>query len=151
MTNEGSRVSNQEKRRRGTFRGDRATSDGAPLKPTNSLLAPDWMTDDIALDEWQRVAPELQKAGTLASIHQSLLAAYCMAVAQAVRAEIRLGKEGRQYRTKTASGGEMRRRNPAVADVDEGWKRARIIADKLGITDRLEGGSDSDERRAFFR
>ena len=45
----------------------------------------------------------------------------------------------------------MHRRNPAVANVEEGWKRSRMIGDKLGITDTPESTPDDDSRRNFFR
>ncbi|SDE83396.1 phage terminase small subunit P27 family [Terriglobus roseus] len=50
--------------------------------------------DDIAKEEWERVAPELLAAGLLTEADGSALAAYCAAYSRWINAELQLQQNG---------------------------------------------------------
>lgn len=151
MANEGVRQPDRRKRERGTFRSDRSRP-GAPSPTAAKGLRPPTWLDVIGRREWRRVAPELERLDLLADIHQTLLAGYCQAVSKAVSAEGVLASEGRYYSTTTAQGDTMRRRHPAVADAEEGWRLVKLLADRLGITNKPEtDGPKENDRKAIFK
>jgi P27 family predicted phage terminase small subunit len=109
---------------------------------TASAMPPSFLIDEIAREEWERVAASLFEQGLASLAQRSLLAGYCNAVARAVRAEHILTVEGRYYETKTRRGSVMRRRHPAAQDAEEGWTAARHLAKQLGLV----GGSLGERR-----
>jgi P27 family predicted phage terminase small subunit len=114
----------------------------APPRPAAVSLPPSFLVDDIAREEWDRVAEAVLTDGNASSVQRSLLAGYCVAVARAVRAEQTLAAEGRYYETRTKRGSVMRRRHPAAHDAEQGWSSARRLAKELGLT----GGTVSERR-----
>jgi P27 family predicted phage terminase small subunit len=122
------------------------TAEGSSNKTTDP---PHYLVDDIALDEWKRVAPHLATDGTLTSARFALLVGYCTAVAKAVRAEETLLREGRYYETETNSGSVMRRRHPAAQDAEQAWSSVRKFAKQLGLA--TADDDDGSERRAIFK
>ena len=113
---------------------------------------PGYLLDEIAREEWERVSAALffRAAPTLAQ--SSLLAGYCTAVARAIRAEQTLALEGRYYETRTGGGSILRRRHPAVHDVEQGWASARRLAKQLGLIGGALGDqSAADPRRSLFK
>jgi P27 family predicted phage terminase small subunit len=116
------------------------------------ILPPPYVVDDLAIQEWHRIAPILFAHNHLKATQRSLLAGYCNAVAKAVRAEEILVREGRYYEVETPTGSVVRRRHPASQDAEVGWGAVRQFARQLGLT---VGGpielEPSDERRAIFK
>jgi phage terminase small subunit len=104
--------------------GPAAESDTSP---------PDFLVDDIAREEWTRVAAIVPSEGARSLMQRTLLAGYCNAVARAVRAERILAAEGHYYHSTTGGGAVIRRRHPAVQDAEQGWTSARHLAKQLGI------------------
>jgi P27 family predicted phage terminase small subunit len=113
---------------------------------------PNYLTDDIAIDEWKRIAPRLAAAGRLNAPCRALLVGYCSAVAKAIRAEETVLREGRYYETETSRGSLMRRRHPAAQDADHAWGAIRRFAKQLGLVapDLLHGGG-LNQRRALLK
>src|SRR4051812_38548487 len=71
------------KKMQGTYRADRAAVN--EFTPTLGLPEPpDWL-DVGALEEWQRIVPELEKAGVLSLVDGAALEGYCSNFALAVR------------------------------------------------------------------
>lgn len=99
----------------------------------DELAPPDYLSDDIALTEWRAVAPILSTRGLLEEYIKPLLAGYCMALARSIRAEHVIQQEGRYYKTTTSSGSVLKRRHPAVHEVEEGWAAVRKFAIQLGF------------------
>ena len=65
-------------------------------KPTSKTAIPKWLSDDkVAVEEWERLAPELEALGILTNLDQTLFAQYCDAVSRfrAARAVLRAGGE----------------------------------------------------------
>ena len=114
---------------------------------------PSIVVDEVAREEWGRVAETLFRNGILTFAQQALLAGYCNAVAKAVRAEQTLAQEGRYYQTVNNRGSIMRRRHPAAQDAEEGWATARKFAKQLGITGVASGDHAyrEDSRRRLFK
>lgn len=54
---------------------------------------PAWL-DEVAKEEWVRIAPELDRMGTLTPVDSMLLASYCRAYSQWVKAEMIVEQEG---------------------------------------------------------
>jgi phage terminase small subunit len=123
----------------------------APHAPP-AASPPSFLVDEIAREEWERVAPLLLVPGSASLAQRSLLAGYCNAVARAVRAEQTLAVEGRYYETTTRRGSLMRRRHPAAQDAQQGWTAARHLAKQLGITGGCVGEQRMpDPRRSVFK
>lgn len=131
-------------------------------RPTSSLPAagspplariepPQCLLDDIAVAEWQRVAPLLHASGGLDKMHRSLLLGYCNSVAKAIRAEQILARDGRYYETQTPQGSMIRRRHPAIRDAEDGWNAVRRFARDLGLIVNGALNTQNDHRRAIFK
>lgn len=130
------------------------TADPRPTRntPQDGTELPPYLTDEIAVEEWKRVAPHLLADGLLTAARRGLLAGYCTAVARAIRAEEILLREGRYYETETSRGSVMRRRHPAVQDSEQAWSAVRKFARQLGLaTPSLEDIGEGAGRRAIFK
>lgn len=76
---------------------------GEQLAPTaDDLAPPDWITDELARDEWRRVLPELRARKQYIPLFSTELGRYCVAFAQYVRALQAMEKP--QGRKKQAQG-----------------------------------------------
>jgi P27 family predicted phage terminase small subunit len=127
----------EEKKQRGqvvSFRACSALSSDPATSESGDLEPPCYLIDEIAVREWQSVAPCLLRRGLLDETIRPLLAGYCNALARSVRAEQVLAKEGRYYKTAGRCGSSIKRRHPAVQDAEEGWASVRHFAKQLGIS-----------------
>lgn len=126
----------EEKKQRGqvvSFRACSALSSDPATSESGDLEPPCYLIDEIAVREWQSVAPCLLRRGLLDETIRPLLAGYCNALARSVRAEQVLAKEGRYYKTVGRCGSSIKRRHPAVQDAEEGWASVRHFAKQLRI------------------
>jgi P27 family predicted phage terminase small subunit len=126
------------------FEGDRSRRAAQlALKPKGAPFCavevepPIWLTGDVAREEWQRVATELQKAGRLADSDQALLGAYCESFALFRRALVQLAGVGGVDQVSGpvvvgARGGIMV--NPWELVADRAYRRMARIADAFGFT-----------------
>jgi P27 family predicted phage terminase small subunit len=131
---------------------DTATERATEAGPGASIEVPPVLIDEIAIAEWQRVAPMLARNGSLTALQQTLLVGYCATLAKAMRAEDVVAREGAYYEVKTGSGGMMMRRHPAVIDAEKSWNALRQFARQLGITaSRQRTSPASEQRRAVFK
>lgn len=116
-----------------------------------SAEVPPILIDEIAIAEWQRVAPTLARNGHLTALQQTLLVGYCTTMAKAMRAEDTLAREGAYYEATTRSG-TMMKRHPAVVDAEKSWTSLRQFARQLGIgTAPHPAAQDTGPRRAIFK
>lgn len=60
---------------------------------------PDWLTDDVALDEWEHTAPTLTRLKLTKPEDHQTFAVYCQTVANFVRAQTKLSAEGLTIKT----------------------------------------------------
>lgn len=125
--------------------------DSAVEEADAELAPPDYLLDDIALREWRAAAPILAKRGLLEDDVRPLLAGYCMALARSIRAEHVIKQEGRYYKTTTSSGSSMKRRHPAVHEVEEGWAAVRQFAIQLGFPPARKPGKIRNKKNDLFK
>jgi len=116
-----------------SYRRELDASASGFAKAQDELAPPDYMTDAIAIKEWNALVPLLAKRGLLEDGMKSLLAGYCIALSRSIRAEQVIEKEGRYYKTRSGNGSYMKRRHPAVHDAKEGWASVRKFATQLGL------------------
>jgi len=112
----------------GTYRPDRAN----PNEPQPEICipeAPEFLSDR-ALQEWQRIAPILEKLGLLSQVDKMALAAYCAAVARLWQAEEQLKIEGL---TVTNERGR-RIKNPLVDVANAAAKQISLFASQFGMS-----------------
>lgn len=83
---------------------------------------------------WNEVVPELTETGVLKSIQRHLLVEYCECLATAQKCRQVFAKQGRNYRTRTATGSVMIRERPEVKIYDKMLSQARQIATQFGLT-----------------
>lgn len=114
----------------------------APAGNARALTLPSYLTDPVAVEEWERVAPALLQRGVLSEMMRTYLAGYCNALSRAVRAEKITEQEGRYYRTRTSRGSLLKRRHPASKDAQDSWALVMQFAKHI---DRvvLKGGNCS--------
>lgn len=112
----------------GTYRPDRAN----PNEPKPEICiptAPGFLADR-ALEEWNRIAPQLEKMGLLSQVDCMALAAYCAAVARLWQAEEQLKTEGL---TVTNERGR-RIKNPLVDVANAAAKQISLFASQFGMS-----------------
>lgn len=112
----------------GTYRPDRAN----PNEPQPEICTPEApeFLSDRALQEWQRIAPILEKLGLLSQVDKMALAAYCAAVARLWQAEEQLKNEGL---TVTNERGR-RIKNPLVDVANAATKQISLFASQFGMS-----------------
>jgi P27 family predicted phage terminase small subunit len=93
-----------------------------PSPPTHLSVA--------ARQEWDRIAPELERLGILAKIDQTALANFCQATARLARAERQLEKEELIIYTDKGSSYQ----NPLVGVVNRLYDITRQYASEFGMT-----------------
>lgn len=102
-----------------------------------------------AAREWDRVAADLDAAGTLAVADRGILAAYCLAVADLLAARDAINREGRWAKVpvQTSKGdkiGERIQEHPAVRLLDRASARIQRLADALGLTPQSRSRTEGD-------
>lgn len=113
---------------------------GAPVRPAE-------LTGEAAA-EWDRLAPELDAAGSLAVTDRGILAAYCFAWADMLAARVEITRAGRwqEQAIQTATGKTLGAKwveHPAVKLLADASRRVKQLGDALGLNalarSRLEG------------
>lgn len=113
---------------------------------------PPILTDEIAIGEWQRIAPTLCRQGRLTALQQTLLVGYCLTLAKAKRAEDIVAREGAYYQATARNGATVLKRHPAAVDAERCWSALRQFARQLGIgADCPRPTPASEQRRALFK
>lgn len=93
---------------------------------------PDILWGD-ALEEWERVVPELQRLQLTKPVDAASLAAYCLAFQRMCQAQRIIDEEGL-----IGTNSQGRVRNPAVAIVEAASKELRAWAAEFGLTPSAE-------------
>jgi len=113
---------------RGTFKKYRRQ--GEPeFDKTDATTAPEWL-NDLATEEWVRIAPVLAAKSVLTEVDMSSMAGYCQNYAKAIMAEEMIEKDGM---TVTGGSGGLKP-HPAIAIANSAWDRCLKFAQDLGIT-----------------
>ncbi len=114
------------KKAQGTFRKDRAaTNEFAPTAGVPSCPA---YLDELAREEWKRVAPELVEKKVLTLVDGAVLEGSCAAYSSAVKFQREADKK---LMVKTPFGPKV---NPAEAVARKWWALARQLGAELGLT-----------------
>jgi len=118
----------------GTYRKDRAN----PNEPEPKICIPDppGFLTDRALEEWHRIAPELETMGLLSQVDSMALAAYCAAVSRLWLAEEQLKVEGL---TVTNERGRTIK-NPLVDVANAAAKQISMFASQFGMSPSTRSG-----------
>jgi len=122
-----------EKKRRGTYRADRARREPKPR-----LIAPpcpSWL-DPTAQTEWRRVAPELERLELLTELDATALAAYCDSYATWRKAMKVLREKGLTFTAKKS--GYVGQR-PEVSIGERAILRMRTFCIEFGMTPSARG------------
>lgn len=77
--------------------GKRPINANEPKPPPARPRCPAWL-DAEAKREWRRIAPTMARMGLLTEVDAAVLAAYCAAVSELVRAHTTIAERGLSYR-----------------------------------------------------
>lgn len=88
----------------------------------------------FASEAWDRIAPELHRAGLLSKIDGAGLELLVCAYDDWRAANALVVAEGLTYECETAGGGSMVRARPEVAMRSDAWRRVRAILAEFGLT-----------------
>lgn len=131
-------------------RGNGRDSGGRPVAPVPGFVRlppePPGFLEGEALDEWNRVVPELQRLQLTKPIDAASLAAYCLSWQRFAEAQQMINKDGLIH---TNSQGRVR--HPAVAIVEAASKELRAWAHEFGLTPSAEAnvaGREDDDGEA---
>lgn len=89
---------------------------------------PEWL-DALAVEEWWRVVPDLEKAGVTCRVEAAALGCYCQAVSRLRAAEAQIARDGITIVTPVGL-----RKHPAVTVADRAMVLVRSFAMDFGIT-----------------
>ena len=119
---------------------------------TSDLSPPSYLTDDVALNEWRRIAPLLAEQEVFTPLMRTLLAGYCNALYRSVYAEKVIEKEGRYYSTKNSRGSILKRRHPAAKDSEDGWAIVMQLARQIDThISRAKKASERESNSIMFK
>lgn len=88
---------------------------------------------------WERIGPELSKAGRLKALFVDVIAEYCRIVVRLAEARRDLDKEAWSYVT-TGRHGAQHKSRPAVAQLNDDWRKWRALVAELGLSPAAERG-----------
>jgi len=126
----------------------------APIvKPTAGAMRPDFLKG-AALEEWDRLYPELERLGLVTVVDRADLVSYCLAWQALVQAEEVLEREG--Y---LAAGGQGTTvQNPAFIVQTKAMEKIRQLSAEFGFSPAARArvhapgsGDEKDDDEAFFR
>lgn len=99
-------------------------------KPAPVAPAPPPLLKREALEEWHRLAPELERLGLLTVVDGSALAAYCQAYRRWIQAERKVNREGLVLNAKS----RYAQAHPAMAVAQRSMQLMRAFAAEFGLT-----------------
>lgn len=109
--------------------GNRPVSGNEP-QPEAAIPQPPDHLDELAVAEWERLAPELHKLGLLSRIDRAALACYCMAWSRWVRAEQHLREHGEIVQA--PSGAPIQ--NPWLSIANRAFDQLKALAAEFGMS-----------------
>lgn len=133
--------------------GKRPLNDREPA-PRPGTPEPPAHLDELARDEWRRVAPDLAGAGVLAHVDRAALAAYCQNWSRWVKLSDALARTGEIVRE--AGTGKLVV-NPVVYTLHKVERQMHAFCSEFGMTPasrsriRLEPGDAGDPFESFLR
>lgn len=131
--------------------GRRPLNDQEPQPTPGIPPCPDHL-DDVAAQEWQRIAPELESLGLLTQVDLAALAAYCQAYSRWIAAEAVIAAQGITYTSEKG----MIRPHPAVSIAKESMRLIREFVSEFGLSPasrtriRVSAPVDSEQDLSAF-
>lgn len=110
-------------------RGKRSINKAEP-KPTPVAPEPPAFLKKEALEEWNRLAPELGRLGLLTVVDGTALAAYCQAYRRWLQAERKINREGMVLKAKS----RYSQAHPAMAIAQKSLQLMKAFASEFGLT-----------------
>lgn len=110
--------------------GKRPLNNNEPQIPTFTIPNPPAHLNEIALDEWNNVAPSLFNCGILSVVDRAALGAYCQAYARWAEAEALLAEM--KLTVETAAGNHIQ--NPLVGIANKAAGDMMKYAAEFGMT-----------------
>lgn len=132
-------------------------------KPRLGIPVPPAHLDACAIAEWNRIAPELEAIGLLATIDGATLAAYCQCVSRWMQAEEAIARMKARDRLtcglmiKTSNGNAIQ--NPLVGTANRAMMMAIRFASEFGMSPAararlaampLDGGNHGDAKEKSY-
>ena len=131
-------------------RGKRPLPENEPRPQPVAPECPDWLCEE-AKEEWNRVAPPLERLGLLTEIDMTALVGYCEAWADYKKAKKFIQKHGEVYPIKTNEG-EVKylQQVPQVAIANRAMKLVQSLCAEFGMTPSARGrmsikGADNND------
>lgn len=90
--------------------------------------------DKRALEEWDRMIPNLRGLGIITTVDASLLVNYCITASVAMQAALDIQKHGLTYENETREGGIALRKNPAVDIFNQAAATCKTLMAEMGLT-----------------
>jgi P27 family predicted phage terminase small subunit len=99
-------------------------------QPTPKAPEPPPFLKREALEEWHRLAPELERLGLLTIVDRAGLAAYCQAYQRWIQAERKVNREGLVLNAKS----RYAQAHPAIVIAQRSMQLMRAFAAEFGLT-----------------
>ena len=112
-----------------------------------NALKPDWLNDDEA-KVWDRVAPYLVMLGRLKPHFADALGEYCVVRVRLVNARRELDEREWEYVT-TGRNGQQFKSRPAVAQLNDDWRKWRSLVGEFGLAPAAERAVASNQADIF--
>lgn len=112
--------------------GKRAVNHEEPQPAKGDISAPRWL-DGEALEEWNRIVPELERLNLLTQIDVGILAGYCQQWGIYVKASRGL-KRGLVKKSKNKAGAAYEAVNPLFSVAHRALEQCRMLAQEFGLT-----------------
>jgi P27 family predicted phage terminase small subunit len=109
--------------------GKRAVNKHEPKPRAEAPEAPAFLKRE-ALEEWRRLAPELERLGLLTIVDGAALAAYCQAYQRWIQAERKVNREGLVLDAKS----RYAQAHPAMAIAQRSMQIMRAFMAEFGLT-----------------
>jgi P27 family predicted phage terminase small subunit len=126
------RISDEEKKRRGTYRKDRA-HDPVAFTVVKKVPAPPEMLNDIGKEVWKDVCTELINMGILQVVDINLVSMLCIEMQHYHECQRDIADNGLIMTFETKYG-IVRKKNPAVDAANHHLKNVVTISSQFGLT-----------------
>ena len=119
--------------------GKRPLPKNEPKPQPTAPECPDWLHEN-AKQEWERIAPQLERLGLLTSIDMAALAGYCEAWAQYRDAIEFIHKHGQVHPIRDNNGTiKYLQQVPQVGIANQQMKQIRAFCSEFGLTPSARG------------
>ncbi|MFN0197334.1 MAG: phage terminase small subunit P27 family [Planctomycetaceae bacterium] len=97
------------------------------------IVPPEWLTA-AALEEWQRVVPEMVRLGVISGLDTIVVAQYCEMVADWIAAKAEVHEHGRTVKYESENGSVHVQVSPWYSIAKQLGQEVKRLAAELGLT-----------------